>query len=58
MVCDCGNLIDRDLNAAINLKNKTVSSTVSACVEVGSGRGSNTAMKPTSEKQEELATSC
>lgn len=31
MSCDCGNVLDRDLNAAINLKNYAVSSTVSAC---------------------------
>lgn len=31
MNCDCGNVLDRDLNAAINLKNYAVSSTVSAC---------------------------
>jgi putative transposase len=29
--CDCGMIIDRDRNAAINLKNYAVSSTVSAC---------------------------
>jgi len=58
MVCDCGNVMDRDLNAAINLKNKAVSLTVSACGEDGSGRGSNTATKPTSMKQEDLAALC
>ena len=31
MNCDCGNVLDRDLNAAINLRNYAVSSTVSAC---------------------------
>lgn len=31
MVCDCGLTLDRDLNAAINLRNYAVSSTVSAC---------------------------
>jgi len=35
--CDCGNVIDRDVNAAINIKNYAVSSTVSACGENGSG---------------------
>lgn len=30
---DCGNAMDRDLNAAINLKNMAVSSTVTACGE-------------------------
>ena len=57
-VCDCGNVMDRDLNAAINLKNKAVSSTVTACGEDGSGRGGNTATKPASVKQEDLSTSC
>ena len=58
MVCGCGNVMDRDLNAAINLKNKAVSSTVTACGEDGSGRGGNTATKPASVKQEDLSTSC
>ena len=58
MVCSCGNVMDRDLNAAINLKNKAVSSTVTACGEGGSGRGGNTATKPASVKQEDLSTSC
>lgn len=58
MVCDCGNVMDRDLNAAINLKNKAVSSTVTACGEDGSGRGGNTATKPASMKQEALITPC
>ncbi len=53
MVCHCGNVMDRDLNAAINLKNKAVSSIVSACGEDGSGRGGNTATKPASMKQEQ-----
>lgn len=35
--CECGLTIDRDLNAAINLANYAVSSTVSACGEDGSG---------------------
>lgn len=35
--CDCGLTIDRDLNAAINLKNYAVSSTVSACGAISSG---------------------
>lgn len=33
MNCECGNTLDRDLNAAINLKNYAVSSTVPACGE-------------------------
>ncbi|MDR2697843.1 MAG: transposase [Holophagales bacterium] len=34
---DCGKQHDRDINAAINLRNMAVSSTVSACGEGGSG---------------------
>ena len=37
MVCDCGNVMDRDLNAAMNLKNKAASSAVAACGEKSSG---------------------
>ena len=48
----CGSIHDRDVNAAINLKNMAVSSTVSACGEEGSGRRRKTAVKPTSVKQE------
>jgi putative transposase len=58
MACDCGNVMDRDLNAAVNLKNKAVGSTVSACGEEGSGRGGNTTTKPASVKQEDLAALC
>lgn len=43
---------DRDVNAAINLKNMAVSSTVSACGEEGAGRCRKTAVKPASMKQE------
>lgn len=43
---------DRDVNAAINLKNLAVSSTVSACGEEGSGSGRKTGVKPASVKQE------
>ena len=43
---------DRDINAAINLKNMAVSSTVSACGEEGSGRARKSAVKPASVKQE------
>ena len=43
---------DRELNAAINLKNMAVSSTVSACGEEGAGLGRKTKVKPASVKQE------
>ena len=48
----CGVIHDRDANAAINLKNLAVSSTVSACGEEGSGSGRKTRTKPASVKQE------
>lgn len=48
----CGSIHDRDVNAAINLKNMAVSSTVSACGEEGSGRRRKTAVKPASVKPE------
>ena len=48
----CGSIHDRDVNAAINLKNMAVSSTVSACGEDGSGRSRKTAVKLASVKQE------
>ena len=37
MSCSCGNTMDRDLNAAINLRNYAVSSTVSVCGAASSG---------------------
>ena len=43
---------NRDVNAAINLKNMAVSSTVSACGEEGSDPGLATGVKPASVKQE------
>jgi len=49
---ECGSIHDRDINAAINLKNLAVSSTVSACGEEGSGSGRKTGTKPASAKQE------
>ena len=53
--CECGNKMDRDLNAAINLRNYAVSSTVSACGEEGSGLGRKLKTKPASAKQESSA---
>lgn len=48
----CGVIHDRDVNAATNLKNLAVSSTVSACGEEGAGRCLVAAVKPASVKQE------
>lgn len=48
----CGLVCDRDVNAAINLRNLAVSSTVSACGEEGSGSGRKTRTKLASAKQE------
>jgi putative transposase len=48
----CGENHDRDVNAAINLRNLAVSSTVSACGEEGSGLRRKTKTKPASAKQE------
>ncbi|HVA91545.1 MAG TPA: hypothetical protein VNL71_17075 [Chloroflexota bacterium] len=47
----CGVSHDRDVNAARNVRNLAVSSTVSACGETGSGRCLAT-VKPASMKQE------
>lgn len=52
MVCECGNVMDRDLNAAINLKINAASSAVSACGEEGSGSDRKARAKPASMKQE------
>ena len=50
---ECGSVHDRDVNAAINLRNWAVSSTVSACGEEGSGLGAlSFKAKPASVKQE------
>jgi len=49
---ECGAAHDRDVNAAINLKNMAVSSTVTACGEEGSGSGHKARVKPASTKQE------
>jgi len=48
----CGSKHNRDVNAAINLKNLAVSSTVSACGEEGAGSDLMTVVKPASMKQE------
>lgn len=48
----CGVEHDRDLNAAINLKNYAVSSTVSACGGEGAGLGGDAKAKPAPMKQE------
>jgi putative transposase len=48
----CGVVHDRDMNAAINLKNMAASSAVSACGEEGSGSGRKARVKPASMKQE------
>ena len=48
----CGAMHDRDHNAAVNLKNLAVSSTVAACGEEGSGLRHKTKTKPALMKQE------
>lgn len=48
----CETELDRDLNAAINLKNLAASSTVTACGERSSGSGGNSRVKLLSGKQE------
>ncbi len=52
---DCHTTLDRDVNAAINLKNYAVSSTVKACGEEGSGLDCKIKVKPASMKQESSA---
>lgn len=48
----CGILHDRDINAAINLKNMAVSSTVSVCGGGGAGHACKREAKPPPAKQE------
>jgi putative transposase len=48
----CGVLHDRDVNAAVNLKNMAVSSTVSACGGEGAGPACKREAKPFPVKQE------
>ncbi|MBQ7262082.1 MAG: hypothetical protein IJR14_00030, partial [Synergistaceae bacterium] len=48
----CGARHDRDVNAAINLRDMAVSSTVTACGEAGSGLGREPMAKAASMKQE------
>ena len=56
LICDCGLIMKRDLNASINLRDKAVSSTVSACGEISSGFGGFTETKLASVKQESSST--
>jgi putative transposase len=50
----CGSVHDRDVNAAVNLKNMAVSSTASACGGAGSDDGRQLRVKPASMKQEAI----
>jgi len=48
----CKAQLERDISAAINLKNDAVSSAASVCGEGGTGYGSYAKVKPASVKQE------
>jgi putative transposase len=48
---ECDSIHDRDVNAALNLKNLAVSSTVSVCGEESAGSGRKTRVKLASMKQ-------
>lgn len=52
---DCNSTHDRDINAAINIKNLAVSSTVTVCGEGGSGLNRKIEVKPASVKQKSNA---
>ncbi len=49
---ECGKVLDRDVNAAVNLKKYAVSSTVSARGAEGAGGGRKAAVKPSATKRE------
>jgi putative transposase len=53
---DCGAHLDRDVNAAVNLKNMAVSSTATACGGAGAGLVRKREAKPASVKQESNST--
>jgi putative transposase len=48
----CGNVHDRDINAAMNLKNMAMSSIVTACGGAGAGPVRKQRAKPASANQE------
>lgn len=54
MVCDCGNVLDRDLNAALNIRNKAASYAVPASGVESSGH-SITVTKLSTVKQEAIS---
>lgn len=53
---DCGAHLDRDVNAAVNLKNMAVSSIATACGGAGAGLVRKREAKPASVKQESNST--